>query len=166
VGTPYILYGITSHPSASWSLWSDRISLHYTSIYSCITIVYLLPHAYKPNSASLRLNNFWRWWSDQKGQNMLCPFFRPNYFWRWWSDQKGQNIVTSIPLRIFLAFMFWPKWVKTSLVPFFRPYFNTAEPRPQSKPTSSNSKSRDMYLLANLAVCAVTSSLLAEEWRP
>jgi hypothetical protein len=32
-------------------LRSDRISLHYTSIYSCITIVYLLPHAYKPNSS-------------------------------------------------------------------------------------------------------------------
>jgi hypothetical protein len=32
VGTPYILYCIISHPSASWLFRSDWISLHYTSI--------------------------------------------------------------------------------------------------------------------------------------
>ena len=50
-----------------------------------------------------------------------CPSLRPKYFDVDDLNKRGQNIVSSIPLRIFLALMFWPKWIKTSLVPFFRP---------------------------------------------
>jgi hypothetical protein len=48
-GHPIYFIWDNTAPFCFLILRSDRISLHYTSIYSCITIVYLLPHAYKPN---------------------------------------------------------------------------------------------------------------------
>jgi len=43
--------------------------------------------------------------------------------------KRGQNIVSFIPLRTCLALMFLLKWIKSSLVRFFRQHCDGGDPR-------------------------------------